>query len=652
VALDASNNLYITSNRGDGADDLIRRVDAETGIITTVAGCENGMYCDDVGGDGGLAVDAGLGEIVSVELDANGNLFIGSAVDGATDYNRVRIVRPEASTLIATTTALVAAPTSLTAGQTLMLTAPVTPASGATPTGTVTYYNGTTSLGSGTLNGSGVAQLSITPAVGSYSITAIYGGSATDNSSVSTPSVAVTVNGIATSTSLNLSATSLNAGQTLTLTATVTPASGAAPSGTVTFYNGATSLGSGMLNGSGVAQLSITPAVGSYSITASYGGSLTDNSSVSSPPIAVAVNAIATTTSLSAAPTSLTVSQSLTLTATVTPASGAAPSGTATFYNGTTSLGSETLNSSGVATLTLTPAVGSYSITANYGGSTNDAASVSPSVAVTVIAATTTTSLTASPNPAAFGASVTFTATVSSSTLTPAGSVSFYDGTTLLATEALASGAATYSTGSLDVGTHTITAAYAATAEFTASTSPIVSEVISPADFSILVSPDARTVYTGQPATYTVTITPGFGFALPIALSCSQLPANTICKFSPATVPSGGAGSTLVVETSAPQSATKSSAYSAKAGVTALAGLLLFFIPRRLRRRRNGWPVWFAVLALLTAGSIITGCGAPGPLSGGTPLGDQSVTVTATATNGSQTLTHAVTVTLNVNSLF
>jgi uncharacterized protein YjdB len=561
-------------------------------------------------------------------------------------------VRPEASTLIATTTALVAAPTSLTAGQTLMLTAPVTPASGATPTGTVTYYNGTTSLGSGTLNGSGVAQLSITPAVGSYSITAIYGGSATDNSSVSTPSVAVTVNGIATSTSLNLSATSLKAGQTLTLTATVTPASGAAPGGTVTFFNGATSLGNGPLNGGGVAQLAITPAVGSYSITANYGGSATDNSSVSSPSIAVTVNAIATTTSLSAVPTSLTVSRSLTLTATVTPASGATPSGTVTFYNGTASLGSGILNGSGEAQLTITPAVGSYSITASYAGSANDAASVSPSVAVTVMAATTTTSLTASPNPAAFGASVTFTATVSSSTLTPAGSVSFYDGVTLLATETLASGVATYSTGSLNVGTHSITAAYAATADFTASTSPVVAEVISPADFSIAISPAARTVYTGQPAAFDIAITPGFGFALPVGLSCSQLPANTLCKFSLATVPAGGAGAALVVETFAPHTATTASAYAAKAGVTALAGLLLFFIPRRMRRRRNAWPVWFAVLALLTAGSIITGCGAPGPLSGGTPLGNQSVTVIATATNGSQTLTHAATVTLNVNSLF
>ena len=645
LALDASNNLYITSG---GGEDRIRRVDAETGIITTVAGSGFGGP----NGNGGLAIDAGLGEIVDVALDDKGNLYIEDTYDSDTTLNQVRIVRPAASTLIVTTTTLSASATTLIYGQTLTLTATVTPASGDTPTGMVTFLSGGTSLGSGTLNSSGVAQLSITPAVGSYSITAIYGGSATDNSSVSSPSIAVTVNGIATSTSLNASATSLKAGQLLTLTATVNPASGATPTGTVTFYNGATSLGSGTLNGSGVAAVTITPAVGSYSITASYGGSATDNSSVSSPPSSVAVNVISTTTSLSAVPTSLTVSQWLTLTATVTLASGGVPSGTVTFYNGTASLGSGTLSDSGVATLTITPAVGSYSITASYGGSMNDAASVSPSIAVTVMAASTTTSLTASPNPAPFGAAVTFTATVSAGSLTPAGSVSFYDGTNLLTTEALASGAATYTTSALNVGTHTITAAYAVTANFMASTSPAVAVVISPAEFSIAASPAAQTVYTGEPATFAITITPGLGFALPVALSCSQLPANTLCKFSPETVPAGGAGAALVVETSAPHAATTVSACAAKAGGAALAGLLLLFIPRRLRRRRNGWPVWVAVLALLAVGSGVAGCGAPGPLSGGTPLGNQSVTVIATATNGSQTLTHAATVTLNVNSLF
>jgi len=51
-------------------------------------------------------------------------------------------------------------------------------------------------------------------------------------------------------------------------------------------------------------------------------------------------------------------------------------------------------------------------------------------------------------------------------------------------------------------------------------------------------------------------------------------------------------------------------------------------------------------------GAFLGGCSAPGPLTGGTPVGSQTVEVTGVATNGSQTLTHVTTVTLNVKSLF
>jgi hypothetical protein len=341
----------------------------------------------------------------------------------------------------------------------------------------------------------------------------------------------------------------------------------------------------------------------------------------------------------------------------VTPASGATPTGTVTFYNGTASLGSATLNGSGIATLQSMPAVGSYSITARYGGSTNDLVSTSsPPIAVNVIASATTTSLIASPNPAPFGATVTFTATVansaSGSTITPAGSVSYYDGTTLLGTSTLASGVATYSTGTLSVGSHNITAAYAATTGFNASTSPTVVEVISPADFQISASPASQTIYTGEAATYTVAITPGTGFNLPVALSCTQLPANTTCSFSPATVPGGSTSSTLVVQTSAPLQATSVFVLSNRLRVPMLAGLVLLFIPRRLRRFRNGWPMCLLLLALLIAAAAITGCSAPRTLLGGTPVGAPNITITGTATNGSQTLTHATSVTLDVKSLF
>ena len=552
-----------------------------------------------------------------------------------------------------TTTTLSAVPTTLTVGQTLTLTATVKASAGITPTGTVTFLNGTASLGTGTLNSSGVATLVLTPPVGVYSITASYGGSSTDAASVSSPPIKVTVTLAPTTTTLIAVPTTLNYGQTLTLTATVTASNGVAPTGAVTFLNGAATLGTGTLNASGVATLVLTPAVDTYSITASYGGSSTDAASVSSPPITVTVNPAVTTTTLIATPTTLYAGRTLTLTATVTAGSGSTPTGTVTFLNGAASLGTGTLNAAGVAALVLTPPLGVYSITAAYGGTTDDAPSVSsPPITVNVDYPATATVLTASPDPSPVENNVTFTATVSSSAGTPTGTVSFYDGTVLLGTSTLESGVATYSTSALTVGSHNITAQYPGVAGFAASTSSVVVEVITPPAFSISASPASLSVYTGEAATYTVTVTPGTGFTLPAALTCTQLPANTTCTFTPATVTGGSGSSKLVVQTTAPSPATSASRGSRRYSVVALAGLLLLVIPRRWRRFRNRWLTLFALLAFMIAAPAVSGCGGPFTLAGGTPVGAQTITVNGTVSYESQTLTHTATVTLNVESLF
>jgi hypothetical protein len=268
------------------------------------------------------------------------------------------------------------------------------------------------------------------------------------------------------------------------------------------------------------------------------------------------------------------------------------------------------------------------------------------------LGATTTTTLSASSDPSAFGSTVTFTATVAGSANILTGTVSFYDGTTLLATETLASETATYATSTLSIGSHNITAVYSGGGGINGSTSNVVVESIVPIDFSISASPGSQTVYTGQPAAYNVTIAPGIGFDWQVALSCTELPANTTCTFSPATVNGGAWSSKLAVQTSAPGPAATASVLSNKLRVTALAGLFLLIIPGRLRRYRRGWPLFLAIFALLATGTAITGCSSPGPLTGGTPVGAQTITVTGIATNGAQTLTHATNVTLNVKSLF
>jgi type VI secretion system secreted protein VgrG len=93
--------------------------------------------------------------------------------------------------------------------------------------------------------------------------------------------------------------------------------------------------------------------------------------------------------------------------------------------------------------------------------------------------APTSTSLVSSTNPAKAGQPVTFTATVTGAT---SGSVSFYDGTTLLATGAVdTSGQASLTISSLSAGTHNITAVYSGSAGHLPSTSSTVTETITAA---------------------------------------------------------------------------------------------------------------------------------------------------------------------------
>jgi hypothetical protein len=91
----------------------------------------------------------------------------------------------------------------------------------------------------------------------------------------------------------------------------------------------------------------------------------------------------------------------------------------------------------------------------------------------------TTTTLNSAPNPSILSQSVTFTATVTSTGGTPTGSVTFYDNGTPFGTDVLnGSGIASYTTSALTLGTHPITATYDGDENFNASTSGIVSQII------------------------------------------------------------------------------------------------------------------------------------------------------------------------------
>ena len=252
-------------------------------------------------------------------------------------------------------------------------------------------------------------------------------------------------------------------GQNVTLTATVT---GTSPTGSVTFMDGATNLGTGTIASGKASLVKSFATTGAHSLTAVYAGD-TGNASSTSSATNLTVNPKASSsTALAVNINPAAAGQSVTLTATVTATS---PSGSVTFMDGATSLGPATL-SAGKATLVKSFAsVGAHSLSAVYAGDTGNNGSTSAALSLTVTQATTSTTLTAAPNPVAVGAPLVLTAQVTGAS--PSGNVSFSDGATPLGTIALASGQASLSVSLATTGSHSLTASYAGDANNKASTS-------------------------------------------------------------------------------------------------------------------------------------------------------------------------------------
>ena len=361
-------------------------------------------------------------------------------------------------------------------GDPVTLTAAVPAANGSTPTGSVEFFDGSTSLGTAGLDGAGRATLAVAGAApGTHSLTVQYAGDANNAAAASQP-LSLFVAAATTATTLSPSSGPTVYGQPVTLTATVAATSApGVPTGTVTFYDNGLPLGSAPVDGSGVAVLT-TSAVrsGSRSVTAAYATDGTYAASTA-PARTQVVAAAATTTSVaSSAAAGSVFGQPVTFTATVTPVAPGAgtPAGTVTFFDGATPVGTVALDGAGVAALpTGALAVGSHTVTAMFDGSADHYTSDAP-VTQTVAQAATDTTFSASPNPSVFGQSATLTATVSATAPgagTPTGTVEFFDGATSLGTGTLnGSGVATLTTSALSTGSHEVAAAYAGDASFLA----------------------------------------------------------------------------------------------------------------------------------------------------------------------------------------
>ena len=271
-------------------------------------------------------------------------------------------------------------------GEPVTYTATVTvnaPGSG-TPTGTVSFTDGGNPIsGCQNLTLPGTAPLSVQcqqtySTVASHSIVATY-TPGTINYKTSSDSLTEEVAQLGTTTTIGDSTGSSTYGLPVTFTATIAPSPGGSvsPTGTVSFTdNGSTGLGSAPVSTTdGVTTASLTlsnlPA-GDHSVQATYSGDTTYVTSSSSTAATVNVAQAGTTVVVSNAANPSVVGQQISLNATVTPASGSAPSGTVQFYDSGTALGPAESVSGDVATLTTSGlALGSHSITAIYSGDTN-----------------------------------------------------------------------------------------------------------------------------------------------------------------------------------------------------------------------------------------------------------------------------------------
>lgn len=285
---------------------------------------------------------------------------------------------------LTTTTGLTAKPNPAALGQLVTFTAAVKSASGI-PSGTVTLYEGTTVLATGTLDGTGhvVVGISSLP-VGAHSIFASYAGNTVYKASKS---------GLLTETIKFGTTTAITSGvpnpttydTPVQLTAHVTSTTTA--TGNVTFKSGTLVLGTAALDPSDNATITTAATAltgGAHSLTAVYAGDASHMNSTS-PLYKEQVNKAATATALSTSATSVPVNTSITFTATVTSPTGLTPPGKVTFKAGTTLLGTVTLNSSGVATLNYGFATaGTYLVKASYVATTNFAASTSTAVTETI----------------------------------------------------------------------------------------------------------------------------------------------------------------------------------------------------------------------------------------------------------------------------
>jgi hypothetical protein len=290
----------------------------------------------------------------------------------------------------------------------------------------------------------------------------------------------------------------------------------------------------------------------------------------------------------------------------------------------------------------LTP--GTYSLTAHYSGDSVYAASVSNTIQVTVMPVAPKISVTSSTNPSYLGEDVTLTATINSLFTSPNGSATFSDGSTTLGTVQVTNGTASYTGSFSSVGQHAITASYSGDALNLAATGTLTQVVFpqtvvggAPGTSTTL------TVVSGHSVTTQVAVAGNAGFSGSVSFSCTGLPTDAACSFSPASVTVSGkavATSTLTVSTEAATTASLRDDVlrtgSALACGLPILGLLMLVPVARGRRLL----MCIGFLLLVSVGGL-TSCGGNNSANK-TPPGSYTFQVVATSGGAASTANYTL----------
>jgi hypothetical protein len=219
-------------------------------------------------------------------------------------------------------------------------------------------------------------------------------------------------------------------------------------------------------------------------------------------------------TSVAASPNPSGLNQAVTFTANVAVVAPGAGSmtGSVQFFDGGTLLGTVPLAGGSASLTTNGLAAGSHTISASYTGDGSFATSVgTTALTVNSAAASSTTTLSSSPNPATAGQSVTFTATITGpGTIT--GNVQFYDGSVLIGTAVVSGTTARFTTAALAIGGHAMTARYLGNGTIPPSVSPAFAQYVkqsgtNPRSSTVALVASPSPAVLGSNVTFTATAT-------------------------------------------------------------------------------------------------------------------------------------------------